>query len=65
MKGHEDVRCHHCDEVIGVYEPMVVLHDGVPVRTSRAAAELDPLATHACFHAQCFTSIEGGEAGPR
>jgi hypothetical protein len=59
MSTREEWRCHHCSEVIGVYEPMVVLHDGVAVRTSRAAAEVEPPSGKPCFHSECFASFHG------
>ena len=31
------IRCHHCDEVIGVYEPVIVVVSGEVRETSRAA----------------------------
>jgi hypothetical protein len=34
----QPLRCAHCGDVIGVYEPLVVVHDGV-ARTTSAAAE--------------------------
>ena len=61
MSAREDLRCHHCSEVIGVYEPMVVLQDGVPVRTSRAASEVKPRGGEPCFHSDCFASLHAGE----
>ncbi len=56
MSADDALRCQHCSDVIGVYEPLVVLRDGVPVRTSRAAAAGQPLAASPCFHAECFES---------
>jgi hypothetical protein len=49
----QSMRCRLCDEVIGVYEPLVVLLDGVPRRTSRPVAEAEQLIAP-CFHADCF-----------
>jgi len=49
------LRCRRCDEVIGVYEPMVVCSEGVPVHTSLAALGPDAETLGAqCFHAECF-----------
>jgi hypothetical protein len=48
------LHCRHCGEVIGVYEPLIVLSDGRAVESSRA---LDP---HLCdedaeyYHRACF-----------
>ena len=48
------LRCGLCEDVIGVYEPLITLADGQPRLTSRAAeahvgAHRDP-----CFHRACF-----------
>ncbi len=56
MSAREGLRCRHCRDLIGVYEPLVVVRDGVPVRTSRAAAASEPLEGESCFHAECFAS---------
>ena len=61
MNAHDALRCQHCSDLIGVYEPLVVLEDGVPVRTSRAAAASQPLDTRSCFHAECFDSRNASE----
>lgn len=51
--------CEHCGEVIGMYEPLVMVSREVPVRTSRAALKLDPLQFgEPCFHAECFARRE-------
>ncbi len=52
--ARDPLRCGHCQEVIGVYEPMIVLSDGVPVRTSRAAAKDDESLVGEHFHLRCF-----------
>ncbi len=51
---NNEVRCDHCGEVIGVYEPLVVIVDGEALHTSRAAAA-DPLGDGPRFHGICFT----------
>lgn len=53
------VHCHHCGDVIGVYEPLVTLADGHPRETSRAL-ELDAPDRHtdgACYHRACFERV--------
>lgn len=61
MSGHraaDPLRCAHCRELIGIYEPMMLLSDGAPARTSRAALSKDePLAGEA-FHADCYAQRE-------
>ncbi len=54
--GQEDPPCcDHCGEVIGVYEPMIVVSGGVPARTSRAALQREVrIVGGPCFHAHCF-----------
>ncbi|HTZ87831.1 MAG TPA: hypothetical protein VL988_04900 [Solirubrobacteraceae bacterium] len=51
MQG--ELRCEHCRDVIGVYEPVVTMIDGEPLRTSRAVA-LGHLRGAPCFHEGCF-----------
>jgi hypothetical protein len=58
---HDAVRCDHCREVIGVYEPMIAVLDGEPVMTSCAAAEL---AQHARrYHGSCFAEVDEERTG--
>jgi hypothetical protein len=61
MSTPEELRCHRCSDVIGVYEPMVVLRNGIPVRTSRAAAAIERAPGELCFHVDCFTSLHADE----
>lgn len=55
---NEVVRCQHCGEVIGVYEPMVVVVDGAPVIGSRATIEVD-VSGLPHFHGECFSGPLG------
>jgi hypothetical protein len=59
--SHAHVTCLRCGEVIGVYEPMVVLLDGEAVLTSPAAArgKIPPEARR--YHQPCFGLGETGE----
>jgi hypothetical protein len=58
-------RCPRCGEVIGMYEPAVVLIEGAPLRTSRLTAQADQFAGSPSFHADCFIAIESGSSdGP-
>jgi hypothetical protein len=50
-------RCAHCGEVIGVYEPLVAMVEGVPYKTSRAA-ESGLLPTGATYHGACYESLD-------
>lgn len=48
-------RCRHCGDVIGTYEPMIVLVDGQPRRTAIAAgAHSLALDDRQCFHDACY-----------
>jgi hypothetical protein len=55
----EFVRCAHCDDVIGVYEPVVVVLDGGEVRETSRAAEPN-LTTRRAFHRECWAALRGG-----
>jgi len=51
----ERLRCRHCDDVIGAYEPMIVVTEH-GYRESSRLREGAPLARIAddCYHAACF-----------
>ena len=51
-------RCRHCGEVIGTYEPTVLLSDGHPRRTSRASEPEAEWAREQCFHEHCYAASE-------
>lgn len=50
-------RCRHCDDVIGVYEPMIVLDDGRPRHTSRAAEQDDAALAGERYHLVCYAHV--------
>jgi peptide subunit release factor RF-3 len=54
----EAVRCAHCGDVIGVYEPIVV-RTGEQVHESSRAAEPD-VADHGAelYHRDCFAALK-------
>lgn len=55
------LRCEHCGEPIGVYEPLIALVDGTAHETSRAAfARCDGLPT-VCYHLACFERLQSGD----
>jgi hypothetical protein len=51
----ERLRCRRCEDVIGVYEPMIVEADGTHRETS-LLKEPDPEGE--CFHRACFLESE-------
>lgn len=55
----DPVRCQHCGDVIGVYEPLVMLTDGHPRETSRALEPslADDLTHGACYHRSCYERL--------
>jgi hypothetical protein len=55
------LRCHHCDDVIGAYEPMIVLTDGQARDTSRAAEQDAGGAVGECYHHACYRQAYGEE----
>lgn len=55
----ELAKCRHCGDVIGVYEPMIVLAEGEARKTSRLNE--DDTAGD-CFHHACFVQAHGDES---
>jgi hypothetical protein len=51
---HDGPTCGHCRDVIGVYEPMVVLLDGEALLTSRAVADRELPHDARRYHEACF-----------
>jgi hypothetical protein len=49
------LRCKHCEDVIGAYEPMIVLEGGRARATSRAAEQDGAWGLAGkCYHAACY-----------
>jgi hypothetical protein len=48
------LRCARCGAVIGVYEPLVRIVDGIARKTSRAAEPDVAEGSAVCFHAACY-----------
>jgi hypothetical protein len=48
------LRCHRCGEVIGVYEPLVMLLDGRARETSRALEPATADRDGDCYHRACY-----------
>ncbi len=53
------VRCRHCEDVIGVYEPMIVVCDGQVRGTSRAAEPNAGDDASECYHRACYVHAHG------
>jgi len=53
------LRCQHCNDVIGVYEPMTVLVGGDVRESSRAAEKDSALAMGECYHRACYVEVSG------
>jgi hypothetical protein len=51
------VRCQQCDDVIGVYEPMIVFNDKQARGTSRAAEQAVGGPVGECYHQACYLRI--------
>jgi len=53
--ARERVRCTHCGEVIGVYEPVIHVVGGRPEKTSRAAEpSLSTGSAGPIYHLLCY-----------
>ena len=51
-------RCGACDDVLGVYEPIVCVLDGTVRHTSRAAEPLPAHPGERCYHLGCYESLD-------
>jgi hypothetical protein len=49
-------RCPVCDDIIGVYEPLMHVRGGLATRTSRAA-EPEICTRGQCFHLACYEGL--------
>jgi hypothetical protein len=57
------IRCQHCDDVIGVYEPVIVVVSGEARETSRAADPELETESGQRYHRACYVERFGHEAG--
>jgi hypothetical protein len=55
-----EMRCNLCNEIIGVYEPMVVQQGDEARRTSQAAEPSLAFETVERFHRDCYIEVNGG-----
>jgi hypothetical protein len=51
----EKLHCASCGDVIGAYEPLIVLLDGLARDTSKAAETDDGGPLGECYHRACYT----------
>ena len=49
-------RCPVCDDIVGVYEPLVHLGGGIATRSSRAA-EPEICSSGECYHLDCYEQL--------
>ncbi len=54
VNGTEQVLCHLCRDVIGIYEPMITLFQGHPHETSQAAEPDGYVRASECYHRACY-----------
>lgn len=54
------MRCRHCADAIGAYEPMVLVTPTGPHDTSLAAERQLSGTTHPCYHEACFMQTADG-----
>jgi hypothetical protein len=52
-------RCVTCEDVIGVYEPLVHIDRGLARRTSRAAEPGVTDSSGQCYHLDCYERLVG------
>jgi hypothetical protein len=53
------IRCRNCEDVIGVYEPMIVVSDGRVRDTSRATEPNVRGDASECYHRACYVHVHG------
>lgn len=63
MKGADLIRCVDCGDVIGSYEPLVVVVDRAARETSLAAEPQIPIAGAEHYHAACFSGPQRPASG--
>jgi hypothetical protein len=61
----QELRCSHCGQAIGVYEPLMALADGGPRETSRAAEPQALGPGEQCWHRGCYEHLQGDRASER
>jgi hypothetical protein len=51
------MRCSHCGDIIGVYEPLVALTAGRALETSLAAGAVRGEHDASCYHRDCYSVV--------
>jgi len=51
---NDPLRCAHCGDVIGVYEPLIALAAGRARETSLAVEAVRENCTADCYHRACY-----------
>ena len=59
MSENVNVRCNHCGEIIGVYEPLITLMEGQALETSRAVEPLAGAMGTRIYHRACYEHHHG------
>jgi hypothetical protein len=54
------MRCGHCGEVIGIYEPLVLAHEGLVRATSVAGEPCIAAEPGERFHRACYAETSAG-----
>jgi len=56
--------CASCGDVIGIYEPLIVVEEHGPRQTSRAAEPALPGSPDKHYHRACYPPVAGERALP-
>jgi hypothetical protein len=56
------MRCLHCGDIIGVYEPLVALSEGRALETSLAAGTVSSERDASCYHRHCYVLRHDADA---
>jgi hypothetical protein len=56
----DQLRCRQCGDLIGVYEPLILLEHGQLLETSRAAYP-NRAEGGQCFHRKCWQELPEGD----
>ena len=59
----ETLRCQHCGDVIGAYEPLIAFIDGQTHETSRAVVQNSAGVVEECYHRDCYARSQPDDPG--